>query len=103
MTEQDVPASRLAGQPAPRPLGPTPAPLERRLSFDELMQQAGQVDYGPIAEHLDDDARTALGLPARPHPVQVDRGLADRARDYFLTRPDQAAALPAGVRDLLAL
>ncbi|WP_432156063.1 hypothetical protein [Streptomyces sp. bgisy153] len=102
MSEQD-PTSRLAGQPAPRPVGPAPAPLERRPSFEELMQQAAQVDYGPVAEHLDDDARAALGLPARPHPVEVDRDLADRVRDYFLTRPGQAAGLPAAVRDLLAL
>ncbi|MFE1190149.1 hypothetical protein [[Kitasatospora] papulosa] len=103
MSEQRNPTSRLAGQSAPRPLGPTPAPLERRPSFDELMQQVGQVDYGPVAEHLDDDARAALGLPARPQPVPVDPGLADRVRDYFLGHPDQVAGLPARVRGLLAL
>ncbi|MFK0142512.1 hypothetical protein [Streptomyces murinus] len=103
MSEQHDPTSRLSGQPAPRPVGPTPAPLDRRPSFDELMQHAGRVDYGPVAEHLDDDVRAALGLPSRPQPVQVDLELADRIRDYFLTRSDQAAVLPAVVRDLLAL
>ncbi|MFF8994447.1 hypothetical protein ACF09H_31895 [Streptomyces sp. NPDC014983] len=103
MSEQHDPASRLAGQPAPRPVGPAPAPLERRPSFDELMQQAGQVSYGPVAEHLDDDVRAALGLPSRPQPVQVDPELAARIRDYFLARPGRAAGLPAVVRDLLAL
>ncbi|MFJ3182393.1 hypothetical protein ACIPJN_28955 [Streptomyces sp. NPDC086796] len=102
MSEQN-PASRLADQPAPRPVGPPPAPMGRRPSYEELMQQAGRVDYGPVAEHLDDDARAALGLPACPQPVPVDQGLADRVRDYFLGHPDRVAGLPAGVRDLLAL
>ncbi|WP_217226015.1 hypothetical protein [Streptomyces anulatus] len=102
MSEQNH-ASQLAGQPAPRPVDPAPAPMVRRPSFEELMQQAHEVDYAPVAEHLDNDARSALGLPSCPQPVTVDQDLADRARDYFLGSPDKAAGLPAGVRDLLAL
>ena len=94
--------SRMEGQPAPKPVGP-PASGGERPSYDELMAQARAADYSEVAEHLDDDARAALGLPAAPAGVEVDRELAGRIRRYYLERPEKAAELPDTVRAALTL
>lgn len=67
-----------------------------------MAQEDGR-DYQPLAAHLDDAARTVLGLPAAPQEVSVDRELAGRIRDYFFDRPAEIAQLPDAVRDLLSL
>ena len=94
--------SRMADQPAPRPVG-SAVPDTQRPTYEELQAQAAGVDYSPLAEYLDDEARTALGLPTKPTTAVVDKATADRARQYFLDRPARIAALPDEVRTLLAL
>lgn len=94
--------SRLAEQPVFRPVGPLPQ-VGPRPSFDELTRQTDGRDFQPLAAHLDDDARDALGLPAAPQPVTVDRELADRIRGYFFDHPAQIAQLPDSIRDLINL
>ncbi|MCX4826609.1 hypothetical protein OG883_44015 [Streptomyces sp. NBC_01142] len=105
MTDQQQPTprdSRLADQPAMRPVGPLPK-VGPRPTFDDLMTQTDERDYQPLAAHLDDAARTALELPAAPQAVTVDRELAGRIRDYYFDRPDQIAQLPDAIRDLINL
>ncbi|WP_431983910.1 hypothetical protein [Streptomyces qinglanensis] len=105
MTNQQQPTprdSRLADQPAMRPVEPLPK-VGPRPTFDELTAQADKRDYQPLARHLDDAVRTALGLPAAPQEVTVDRELAARIRDYYFHRPDQIAQLPDAIRDLINL
>ncbi|MFD4526629.1 hypothetical protein ACFWP7_22390 [Streptomyces sp. NPDC058470] len=105
MTDQQQPTprdSRLADQPALRPVGPLPK-VGPRPSFDELTAQADGRNYQPLAAHLDGAARDALGLPAAPQQVTVDAALADRIRDYYFDRPDQIAQLPDAIRDLINL
>ncbi|MFI1312884.1 hypothetical protein ACH4TS_22480 [Streptomyces albidoflavus] len=94
--------SRLADQPAMRPVGPLPTGGPRP-TFDELAAQADGRDYQPLADHLDDDARAALGLPAAPQVVTVDAELADRIRTYYFEHPDRIAQLPDKIRDLINL
>ncbi|WP_159047805.1 hypothetical protein [Streptomyces sp. WM6378] len=105
MTDQRQPAphdSRLADQPAMRPVGPLPK-VGPRPTFDQLMGQEDGRDYQPLAAQLDDAARTALGLPAAPQEVTVDRELAGRIRDYYFDRPQLVAQLPDAIRDLINL
>ncbi|MFM9452423.1 hypothetical protein [Streptomyces europaeiscabiei] len=103
MTDQPTtPTSRMADQPAPRPVGPLPQSGDRP-TFDELQQQANDVDYSPLAAHLTDETRSALGLAPAPAPVAVDRELAERIRTHFLDHPELIADLPDNVRDLIAL
>ncbi|MFK0047958.1 hypothetical protein ACIQU4_28495 [Streptomyces sp. NPDC090741] len=94
--------SRMAGQPAPRPVRPAPA-QEERPSFEELTAQAEAADYSALAEHLDDEARAELGLPAAPTPVTIDHILFQRIREYFLDQPTKTTQLPDSARDLLHL
>ncbi|MFF8786856.1 hypothetical protein [Streptomyces sp. NPDC015125] len=94
------PSSRMAGQPAPRPVHDQPAQTDRP-TFEELTAQADNADYSPLSAHLDDEVRTALGLPAVPVPVTIDRPLVQLIRDYFLDHPEKTAALPDSARDLL--
>jgi hypothetical protein len=105
MTDNQQPSprdSRLADQPALRPVGPLPK-VGPRPTFDQLMAQTDERDYQPLAAHLDDAARTALGLPAAPQEVRVDRELAGRIRAYYFDRPDQIGQLPDDIRDLINL
>lgn len=85
-----------------RPVGPLPT-VGPRPTFDELAAQADGRNYQPLAAHLDDQTRDALGLPAAPQEVTVDAELADRIRDYFFDRPAQIAQLPDTIRDLINL
>ncbi|MEY9839453.1 hypothetical protein [Streptacidiphilus sp. EB103A] len=105
MTPQSQPeprTSRLDSQPAPQPVD-TAVPDDSRPTYEELQTQAAGADFTALAPHLDAQAREALGLPAAPAPLTIDRATADRARDYFIAHPDRIAALPDRVRDLLAL
>ncbi|MER8119176.1 hypothetical protein [Streptomyces sp. NPDC094031] len=105
MTDQQQPTprdSRLADQPAMRPVGPLPE-VGPRPTFDELMAQQDGRDYQPLAAQLNDDARTALGLPTAPQEVTVDRELAARIRNYYFDRPELIAQLPDDIRDLINL
>ncbi|MFG2211962.1 hypothetical protein [Streptomyces sp. NPDC048638] len=105
MTDQQQPTprdSRLADQPVLRPVGPLPK-VGPRPTFEQLMAQEDGRDYQPLAARLDDEARTALGLPAAPQEITVDRELADRIRDYYFDRPELVAQLPDAVRDLINL
>lgn len=101
-TQPDPQNSRMAGQPAPRPVHPAPS-QGNRPSFDELIAQTGTTDYSPLATHLDDETRSALGLPPAPATLSVDRGLAQQIRTYLLEHPAKIASLPDGVRDLIHL
>jgi hypothetical protein len=99
-TQPDPQNSRMADQPAPRPVHPAP-PQGDRPSYDELVAQADNTDYSALAEHLDDETRSALGLPAAPAPLTVDHQLAQRVRAYLLEHPAKVAGLPDSVRDLI--
>ncbi|MFE6272204.1 hypothetical protein ACFVQ9_25825 [Streptomyces goshikiensis] len=94
--------SRFADQPAPRPVHPAPS-QEDRPTFDELTAQAEAADYSPLARHLDDEARTELGLPAAPAELTIGHALFQRIRQYFLDQPAKAGQLPDSARDLLHL
>ncbi|TLQ39225.1 hypothetical protein [Streptomyces marianii] len=105
MTDQRKPNprdSRMADQPVLRPVGPLPK-VGPRPTFAELAAQADERDYQPLAAHLDGDARAALGLPAAPQAVTVDRELAGRVRDYYFEHPAKIAQLPDTIRDLINL
>ncbi|MFG3429629.1 hypothetical protein [Streptomyces californicus] len=101
-TQPDPQNSRMAGQPAPQPVRPAP-PQGDRPSFDELIAQADTTDYSPLAGHLDDETRSALGLPPAPAPLSLDRDQAQQIRTYLLEHPDKIAALPDGARDVIHL
>lgn len=105
MPERDEAApSRLSNQPAPQPVHPLP-PDTARPTFAELLDQAqgDSTDYSPLAAHLDANARSALGLPAVPAPLEIDRATALKVRAYLLQQPDLIAQLPDSVRDLIHL
>ncbi|GLF98238.1 hypothetical protein [Streptomyces yaizuensis] len=102
-TRPDPQESRLAGQPAPRPIHPVPAREDHRPSYDELMAQTDSTDYSPLAGHLDDETRSALGLPAAPRPLVIDHQLLQRIRAHLLDNPAKVAALPDSIRDLIHL
>ncbi|WP_274036597.1 hypothetical protein [Streptomyces sp. MMBL 11-1] len=104
MTQQPATArdSRLANQPALRPVARPPA-TATPPTFEELAAQADARDYGPLTAYLDGDARIALDLPAAPQVVPVDRELAERIRDYLFDRPELVGRLPDAHRDLINL
>ncbi|MEO3976750.1 hypothetical protein [Streptomyces sp. CAU 1734] len=94
--------SRLAGQPAMRPVGPLPK-VGPRPTFAQLKAQEDGRDFQRLADYLDDAARVALGLPAAPQAFTVDRELAGRIRDYYFDHPARIAELPDAIRDLINL
>ncbi|MFJ4680496.1 hypothetical protein [Kitasatospora sp. NPDC088783] len=99
-SEQHI--SRLAGQPAPRPVGPQPTGGERP-SYDEVLAQREAADFGAVLAHLSDAERVELGLPAAPAVPKVDHATAMKARTLLLNDPRRVRALPDEVRDLLGL
>ncbi|WP_432139758.1 hypothetical protein [Streptomyces sp. bgisy154] len=98
----NTPSSRLADQPAPRPVG-TPPAAGPRLTFEELMAQADGRNYEPLADYLDEAARAELGLPAPSKPLVLGKEDVERIRAYFIARPELAGTLPDSVRDLINL
>lgn len=95
-------ASRLADQPAPRPLGP-PSLNAERPTYEQLQEQAASADLSALEVYLDEAMRAALGLPAMPTPLALDRETALQVREYFVHHPDQISGLPDAVRSLLML
>lgn len=96
--------SRLHGQPAPQPVHPSrQLANSHRPTFDELTAQtAKRTPEDELLSYVPETGRAERGVTETSWSG-LDTAARRSIRRYFLDRPADAAALPRGLRELLAL